>query len=93
MTNADRIKQAAYLAMGAIERIHDLYSLECAGHALIHYERVVLMAPLEDYRAATALPDEDGSIVPGIVAMTERYLGAYNALYVQVHAPDCRKAI
>ena len=93
MTNADRIKQAAYLALGAIERIHDITSLEFAGHALINYERVVLLAPMEDYRAATALPDEDGAVVPGIVAMTERYLHAYNALYVQVHAPDCLEAM
>jgi hypothetical protein len=89
-----QLLQAAYLAEGAIERIHDLTSLDTATMALLHFERLLIRADHGVQEAADALSwRENGEPAPTLLRLTETHLDAWKALYLQLHAPTLAPAI
>lgn len=89
-----KLLQAAYLAQGAIERIHDLTSLDTATMALLHFERLLIRA---DYGTQGAARDlglrENGEPAPTLMALTTAHLEAWKRLYFEIHASGLAPAI
>lgn len=85
-TTPDSLLHAAFIAEGAIERIHDLTSLDTASQALLHYERTLLDATPDMQVAARDRAFVDGLVVPTVFALTSNYLTAWRQLYQAAHA-------
>ena len=85
-TSRDTLLHAAFCAEGAIERIHDLTSLETASQALLHYEKTLLDATPDVQLAARDWALVEGLVVPTVFALTNTYLTTWRQLYLAVHA-------
>jgi hypothetical protein len=89
-----QLLQAAYLAEGAIERIHDLTSLDTATMALLHFERLLIRADHGTQEDADALSlRENAEPAPTLLRLTEAHLNAWKTLYLRIHAPHMAQAI
>ena len=87
-TTPDTLLHAAFIAEGAIERIHDLTSLETASQALLHYEKTLLDATPDVQTDARDRAFVEGLAVPTVFALTNSYITAWRRLYRQVHAAN-----
>lgn len=87
-TTADALLCAVFVAEGAIERIHDLTSLEMASMALLHYEKTLLDCAPEVQLDALGRAFHDGVAIPTVYTLTNRYLTAWRQLYMAVHAAN-----
>lgn len=85
-TTPDTLLHAAFLAEGAMERIHDLTSLETASQALLHYEKVLLDAAPDIQIEARDQAFMDGLAIPTVFALTSSYIDAWRKLYLAIHA-------
>lgn len=87
-TTPDALLHAAFTAEGAIERIHDLTSLETASQALLHYEKTLLDATPDVQLEARDVAFIQSLAIPTVYALTNAYLGAWRAIYLSVHATN-----
>jgi len=89
-TTPDALLYAVFTAEGAIERIHDLTSLETASQALLHYEQTLLDCPPDVQLDALGRAFHQQIAIPTVYELTNRYLTAWRQLYVAVHATSPR---
>ena len=85
MLPVTRLIVAAYTAEGAIERIHDLTSLEVAARAMEHLAKVMIETPPPVHEAAFASLDPRGRRPPTLADLHVAFLGAVGRLHRQVH--------
>lgn len=79
------IIQSAYLAQWAIERIHDLTSLETAADALKHHGRVLLEQSPEVHALICSVKDDLDKPIPTFQQLHARFLEEWERLYTRVH--------
>jgi hypothetical protein len=85
-TNIGELICAATLAKGAVDRIHDLSSLDSAQRALGYYGRLLLQATPADHELLSQIRDDRDQPLPKLTALHTRYLDHWAVLYTQVHA-------
>ena len=84
-TSPDTLLHAAFCAEGAIERIHDLSSLETAAQALLHYEKTLLDCAPDVQLEAADRAFVEGLAIPTVFALTNSYITAWRQLYLAAH--------